>query len=193
VRLPEGGLWVHSPIALDDALRGEIDDLGEVRHIVAPNLYHHLQAGRYKEAYPSAKLHAAPGLAKKRPDLAIDTELGEGPAPWGDALEPLPVRGTMLCETTFHHPATRTLVCTDLVENFDTSPHWATRMYLKLNGIHGKVGVSRILRLTYRDRTQVRADIEAILRRDFDRVVLCHGNLLEDDAHAKVRESFAWL
>ena len=35
----DGGLWLHSPIAIDEALAGTLAELGEVRHIVAPNRF----------------------------------------------------------------------------------------------------------------------------------------------------------
>ena len=60
IRLPEGGLWVHSPTPLDDALKAEIDALGPVAHIVAPNRIHYWWAGDWKQAYPQARTYAAP-------------------------------------------------------------------------------------------------------------------------------------
>lgn len=39
VRLSDGGLWCHSPIAPDEQLFRQIDALGEVRHLVSPQLY----------------------------------------------------------------------------------------------------------------------------------------------------------
>jgi hypothetical protein len=54
VRLAEGGLFVHSPVPLDDATRAAVDALGEVRAVVAPSLFHHLSIGEWKAAYPRA-------------------------------------------------------------------------------------------------------------------------------------------
>jgi hypothetical protein len=34
VRLSDGSLWVHSPVALDGELRAGLDALGPVKHIV---------------------------------------------------------------------------------------------------------------------------------------------------------------
>jgi hypothetical protein len=90
VRLPGGELLLHSPVPLTDGLRGDIDALGRVAHIVAPNLFHHLHAGDAAAAYPDALLHAPAPLAKKRPDLRIGATLGEVAHPgWGDALAPV--------------------------------------------------------------------------------------------------------
>lgn len=45
IRLGDGGLFVWSPVALTDTLRAEMDALGPVRHLVSPNLLHHLYLG----------------------------------------------------------------------------------------------------------------------------------------------------
>ena len=87
VRLAGGGLWIWSPVALSEALRREIDALGEVRWLVAPNSLHHLFLAEWRAAYPKAKLYGAPGLRngpapsptpswtmrRRRPGQAIST------------------------------------------------------------------------------------------------------------------------
>ena len=77
-RLRDGSLWLHSPVEVDDALAAEIDALGEVRTLVAPNLLHYRFLGAAAARWPTAKVLGAPGLARKRPDLRIDGELVEG-------------------------------------------------------------------------------------------------------------------
>ena len=84
----------------------------------------------------------------------------------------------MLDETVFVHRPTRTLVSSDLMENFATSPHWMTRTYLKMSGIHGKIGWPRPLRVLYRDRKAATRSLDALLEHDFDRVVIAHGDIV---------------
>jgi len=90
IRLTDGGLFLHSPIRLDGGLRAapirldgglraELDGLGEVRAIVAPNKFHHLFAGDACAAYPKAKLYGALGLPVKRKDLKFAGMLGDEP------------------------------------------------------------------------------------------------------------------
>ena len=115
-RLPDGGLWVHSPVALDDDLVAVVDGLGPVRHLVAPNTFHHLFIGDWVAAYADASVWAAKGLARKRPDLAEYPVHGDDvPAAWQDALSAHRVAGMpALKETVFLHRASRTLIVTDL-------------------------------------------------------------------------------
>lgn len=194
LRLGDGTLLIHSPIEIDPALRAEIETLGPVAHIVAPNLFHHLHAGDAAAAFPEAKLHGPAGLSKKRPDLRFDAELGEpGAERWPSGLEAHRVRGTLLDETVFFHEPSRTLICADLIENFGSADDWWTRVYLKAGGIHGKTGLSRMLRLAYRDKKQARRDIDRLLEWNFDRIVLAHGDPVQSDGAGALRETYRWL
>jgi len=194
VRLRDGSLLVHSPIALTPSLKAEVALLGPVRHIVAPSQAHHLYAGEWQDAYPDALLHAAVGLAMRRKDLAIDRELrGDAPADWDSDLDTTFLDGTLLNETVFFHRPSRSLIVADLIENFQTSPHWPTRTYLKLAGIHGRPGLSRGLRLIFRDKKRARRSIDEMLGWDFDRVVLAHGEIIESGGRDAVRDAYTWL
>ncbi len=194
IRLPGGGLLLHSPVPISPELRREVDALGAVIHLVAPNMYHHLHIGPWAEAYPNAILHAPAGLAKKRPDLRVDAALGSTPhADWQGALVPLAVDGSMLVETVFVHPASQTLITSDIAENFATSDDFFTRMYLKLGGVHGKVGWSRLLRFVYRDHRAARRSIDAILEHDFERLILAHGAPIDHAAKDAIKSTFAFL
>ncbi len=188
VRLADG-LFVHSPVPLA-SVRGEIDALGEVRHVVCPSLYHHVFAGEWAAAYPNANLLGPAALHKKRRDLAFSGTLDRD---WGGELVPFPIEGTLLQETVFLHPKSRTLVSSDLVENFPAMDDFFTRQYLKLNGILGKPGWPRVLRVAYRDKAKAKACIARILEQDFDRLVIAHGELIETGAKDAIRETFAFL
>lgn len=136
--LPDGSLFVYSPIRLNPELRDALDAIGPVRHIVAPSLYHHLFVGDFAAAYPSARTYAAPGLDEKRKDFEFDEILGDELDPsWRSALSAQRLDGCAFGEVLFFHEPSRTLISADLVENFQTSNHWPTRAYLRAAGIYG--------------------------------------------------------
>lgn len=194
VRLPDGSLFMHSPIAIDAALEAEIDAIGPVAHIVAPNVYHHLYATPAMALYPEAKVHVASSLRKKRPDLRADAVLGETAEPgWQGDLQPIAIDGYMLNETVFVHPPSGTLICSDLLENFESSDHWYTRTFLKLNGVYGKTGVSKALRFAYRDRRAARKSIDQVLEHPFERIALAHGSPIQSGGRDALRSGYAWL
>jgi hypothetical protein len=194
VRLAGGELWLHSPVAMSADLRQELDDLGPVRHIVCPNLYHHVYAGEAAAAYPQAMLQGPRALRRKRKDLPFAADLSDTPHP--DRLydlAPIVIRGCLLQETVFFHQPSRTLITADLVENFESSPHWLTRMYLKVCGLEGKITWGGPYRLLYRDRQAARACIDRLLEWPFERVVIAHGDLILRDAHESIERGMAWL
>ncbi len=194
VRLPDGSLWLHSPIAASLALCAEIDALGPVAYIVAPNIGHHMYAGDWAALYPDAQLFGSPTLPQRHPELVF-TDTLEAPQawPWRDTLATFPIVGNLLEETAFVHRPSGTLICADLVENFREMPHTPTRLYLRANGIFGQPGFSRMLRPLFRDRPAARASVDALLEEPFERIVLAHGELIEGGGNDVLRSSFEWL
>jgi hypothetical protein len=194
IRLPDGGLWLHSPVKLDAETKSAVDALGPVRFLVAPNTMHHLSLGDWAAAYPTAKVLAPAGLRKKRPDLRIDVELSDvmdvGQSP---TLELLLAHGIPnLEEFVFFHRPSRTLLLTDLAFNIHETPSWLTRTYLKLSGVYGKLGATWFLKSMVKDKVALRAWKERVLGWDFERVVPCHGQVLEKGGREAMREAFAW-
>ena len=194
VPLPNGDLVVHSPVALTEERRREVDALGRVAHVVAPNAFHHLFAAEWAAAYPDATVHAPVQLEKKRPDLRIDRLLSDAPPPeWAGALEPLALNGTMLHETVLVHTPSRTLISSDLVENQQTVDHFPTRLYLQLSGAYRRVAWPGPLRIAYRDKKAARRSIDELLERDFDRAVVAHGDVIDAGAKDAIRAALEWV
>ncbi len=194
VRLAGGELFLYSPVRLDPALRAELDALGQVRFVVAPNRFHHLFAGEVAAAYPDAELYVAPGLDRKRADLdfrAILTD--EAPPGWAGQLEQCLVGGFPLVnEVVFFHPPSRTLLVCDLAFHVSPEQPLSTRLFLRLGGVRG-FGPTYLERLLARDRAAARRSFERILAWDFARVVVAHGGVLESGGREALRASYAWL
>ncbi|MFN2428163.1 MAG: DUF4336 domain-containing protein [Candidatus Binatia bacterium] len=195
VRLEDGSLFLYSPVALDGNLRAALTSLGPPRYAVAPNRFHHLFVGDYRNAFPDVRLFAAPGLPEKRTDLAFDAVLPDGAAPeWAGQLDlehfqGLPIMG----EVAFCHRASRTLLLCDLAFNIGASAPAATRVAFRLVGGYGRFGPTVVEKLLIRDRTRARASLERILAWDFDRVVVTHGDVLEHGGRAALETAYAWL
>jgi hypothetical protein len=194
VRLASGRLLLHSPIAMPPALIEAVGALGEVGHVVCPNLFHHVYAGDAVRAFPGAQLHGPARLHRKRRDLRFDGALSETPHPdWAADLVPITIEGSLLRETVFYHPASRTLITSDLVENFAGSDDAVTRLCLRLGGILGKVSWHPLLRPVYYRRGKARASVERILELPFDSVIIGHGDLITRDARSSLRTGLSWL
>jgi len=197
IRLRDGGLFLHSVVALDQELRAELAGAGRVHSIVAPNRHHHLFAADYPTGYPDARLYAAPGLPLKRPDLKFAEELGdEAPPAWRAEIEQHLFRGApFLNEVVFFHAATRTLLLTDLAMNVAAGEtHGVARLFWRTVGAEGHFGPHRLIRWFFiRDRAAARASVQRILAWDFDRITLTHGQVLETGGHEAFAKAFAFL
>ncbi|MCP4005939.1 MAG: DUF4336 domain-containing protein [bacterium] len=193
IRLRDGSLFVHSPGPLSAALRQALSTLGPVKFVVAPNKVHHFFVAENMRSYPDAQLHLAPGLAEKISDLPKGQTLNdEAPEGWASDLDQIWVRGSdFLEEVVFLHPATRTLVLTDLAFNFHGAETRTTRIFLRLVGAYKRFGPSRIARVSMRDKKAIRAGIDRILEWDFDRVIVTHGDVLETGGRQALREAYA--
>jgi len=195
VRLSGERLLLHSAVELDAALRTELDAIGRVCFAVAPNRVHHLYAGAVAQLYPEARLWVAPGLERKRPDLAFVAVLGdEAPEEWRGEVDQVFFRGRPYeNEVVFFHRASRTLLLCDLAFNFGPRAAAPTRLLMKLIRSYGHFGPSKLDPLLIRDRRAARASLERILAWDFDRVVVAHGDVLESGGHDALRRGYSWL
>lgn len=192
-----GGLLVWSPVGLTDGLRAELAGLGEVRWLVAPNSLHHLFLEPWQGAYPAAKLHAAPGLAARRPDLVIDDELADGSPPeWADDLDLVLMQGNRITtEAVFFHRPSATALFTDLLQQFP--PGWfrgwralVARLDLMTEP---EPAVPRKFRIAFTDRQAARAALARIVDWPTDKVVMAHGRPVERDGQAFIARAFRWL
>ncbi len=117
IRLASRELVVISPVQVSDAIVSQLSELGMVKHIIAPNLYHYLFAANFKASYPNATFWAIPGLEIKKPDLLIDQIIKDGENElWSgieyiflDGFRTLGLKGfDSLNECVFLHAASRT-------------------------------------------------------------------------------------
>ncbi len=195
VELRDGGLFVHSPGRLTPELREAVDELGPVAAVVASNRFHHVFVGQWREAYPNAECHVAPGLARKRKDLDDVHQLcNSAPPTWAEQLDQHVVEGIpMIGEVVFYHRATRTLINTDITHNVHSESSWLARTIWRFMGSYGKFGPSRLERWVTRDRAALRQSVTRILDWDFDRVIVAHGDVLATGGKDEVRRGFQWV
>jgi hypothetical protein len=193
IRLKDGSLFLHSPVALDAPTLGRLQSLGEVRFIVAPNRLHHLFLADYFKVFPQARIYAAPGLEKKRRDLPFHGVLGEKPeAGWAEEIDQVWIPDLpILNEVAFLHRASRTLILTDMALNiFGPDYPFLTRLVLKLFQVHGRFGPTRDQKFFIKRRPRAQAALKKILSWDFDRIIVAHGAWIESGGKQTFQAAF---
>ena len=196
VRLESGELLVHSPIRLTPALKTTLDRLGPVAHVLAPNLDHYLFVADYRLAYPAARLYAAPGVAPKVPAIRFDVVLQHPQVvtAWSDTVTQHYFRSSSsLQELVLYHSSTRTLITADLAFNIQTGNGLLSSLLLRLNNSYKTFGPSRVCKSHIHAPELARADIDAILALGPERIVLSHGEILQEGAMGALRHAYAWL
>ncbi len=177
----QGTLFVHSPIKLTQEIRQQLDAMGKVSYVVAPNKWHHLFINDFRTAYPQAQFFCAPGLEKKRSDFTFDGIITESSSmPWNPSIEHLLVQGApMFNEVAFFHADSRTLILTDTALHICEGTSWKTKLFFMAIGSFGKFGLSRFEKLLLvKDRKKFQSSMKQISHWDFDRIIVAHGHIL---------------
>ncbi|WP_299350952.1 DUF4336 domain-containing protein [uncultured Shimia sp.] len=203
VRLQNGDLWLHSPTQFDDTLANSLGSLGRVAFLIAPNWIHYAHIQAWQAAFPDAQAYAAPGVAKRALsrglDISFDHDLRVDRAEigWIDQIDQLVVQGSRIHhEAVFFHRASRTLVLTDLIENFEASHiPWWMRLLAKPAHILAPDGqMPRDMRATFRGRyAKLREAVQQMIEWGPERIIIAHGRWFEEDAEHELRRAFYFV
>lgn len=200
IRLANGDLFIHSPTPLVAELKARIEAEGPVRHLIGPNRIHYWWLPEWRQAFPGADVWLAPRIREQAgtridfPAFEIEAESG---FPWDGEIETVLAPGDFMSEVDFFHKPSRTLVLTDLIENFEPEKvgAWPKRLLYRLGGVldpHGSM--PRDMRRTYRSNEDgLRAAVERMIALDPERVILAHGRWYQSNGTAELRRAFDWL
>lgn len=200
VRLGSGDIFVHSPIQPTPELIDAVSALGPVRHLISPNWIHYAFVGDWAARFPEAHAWASPNVreraANNHVDVAFDADLAATPdAAWAEDIDQTIVGGSALHqEAVFFHKRSRTLILTDLIENFERSKlRWWMRPIAALVGVLAPKGKAPIdMRLSFRDKPALQASVAQMLDWAPERIILAHGKWIEENGTEELRRAFAW-
>jgi Domain of unknown function (DUF4336) len=201
IRLADNELAVISPIQLTTQLIADLQELGEVAYIIAPNRYHHLFAAAFQQQYPRAKFLAAVGLAEKCPHLPIDVVISEPTGQIGGIFYrqfpglymPTLQGADPLNEVVFYHPESGSLVITDIAFHFDRTSAAFTQAIAKSIGIYDKLQLTILEKWLMRDKAAMEVAIRSVLAWDFDRVMMAHGSPILTGGKSMLKAGYEWL
>ncbi|KAI0684510.1 hypothetical protein BC835DRAFT_1422256 [Cytidiella melzeri] len=206
VKLNTGDVWVLASTPLDDETKNKLQELGPVKYIVGPDAVHYLFLSQFKQQYPDAKLIAPQAaietVKQKSPNLTFDGAWGKD-APdtkygFEDDIQHCYFPGHTNKEVAFFHAASKTLLEADLLfnlpptEQYSKSSSSATIPFLSsrmspFGALHKKVAWA-----TGSDKEAMKRDLKTIKAWDFDRIIPCHGDVIENNGKAAFEEAFKW-
>lgn len=196
-RLSDGSLWVWSPVALSDELVRAVQSLGIVRHIVSPNRLHHRFLREWALQWPSALIHAPPGLERKRPDLHFASTLGDEPYPaWRPEIDQVVFRGSFAMEeVVFFHRPSSTAIVGDLIQRFpESAANGWKGLLMRLAGLVGERGSTPPdWRATFLRRSPTRIARQAVLEWNPERLLVAHGECVNGGAARVIATALAWI
>src|SRR5208282_5142982 len=105
VRLANGDLFLHSPIAFDAALAKRMQSMGVIKHLISPNKLHYAHIGEWALAFPNAVTWASPHVRSRarsqRISVNFNRDLAPGaPAEWRDEIDQILVPGGVFVQRT---------------------------------------------------------------------------------------------
>ena len=203
IKLNDCKLWIHSPIAPNEQLFTELDALGKVAYLISPNKIHYAYIADWKKRYPHAQTWSSPGVEERAKSqnvkVVFDAPLTDkAPDLWSDEIDQLIFKGSSVIEeVVFFHKSTKTLIVTDLIENFESekisSP--IRRRFCRLARVTAPDGQTPIdYRMTFLGRQrEARMSFFRMLNWKPDKIILAHGLCFFENGIDELKRAFRWI
>ncbi|KAI9045302.1 uncharacterized protein KD926_008727 [Aspergillus affinis] len=220
VKMESGSIAVFSPVSLTPEVQAAVTSLGgNVKYIAALDLEHHLHLTSWKNAYPDAEIIAPEGLWEKRqsnpefkdtPFRHIFRKEDQRPRKVSDEFdaefESEYVYGHPSRELVFLHKRSRTLIEADLLFNLPAREQYSKSNESAKNFLTSVIcpALSTAAPATWQKRfvwyvlsTADRSAFTESMRRinhwDFNRLIPCHGDVIESGAKGVFRTVMEWF
>ena len=193
IALPAKTIAIHdeeniiiSPGPLEKDFVEELIQTKKPLIFVAPNNFHHFHIAAMKKLAPDAKFYGT-----KRASLQSTTELIPLSEFKSHCLKAFSIDGIpSLRETVFYHEKTKALIITDLVFNMHHKMNFSTRLFTMLAGTYHKCNMSRLVKMSVKDKALLRSSLEEVFKLDFNEVILNHGEDISKEVFIETLESY---
>ncbi|EGE81645.1 hypothetical protein BDDG_04588 [Blastomyces dermatitidis ATCC 18188] len=220
VRLQSGSLAVFSPVSLTPDAREAVNSLGgNVKYIIAPDMEHHIFVTPWKGAYPNAQIIAPEGLKEKREENPETKGIGFDHIFTAANKRTLRISNEFHAdfdveyvnshpsrEIVLLHKPSKTLIEADLLFNLPATEQFSKSGESATQGILTKIfnaiqttkppamGQKRFIwyLLSAKDRKGFAQSAATIEGWDFDRIIPCHGDVIESGGKEIFRNLFEW-
>ena len=223
VKLRTGSLAVFSPVALTPTVQQKVSSMGgEVKYLIAPDFEHHIFLSPWAKQYPAAQVIGPEGLPEKReadpataglkfahvftPSNKRDMRISEE---FDAEFDYEYFHSHQNKELAFLHKPTGTLIEADLMFNLPATEQYSKTQPFEdprggvlnklFNGLMGSQGEMKWQRrfLWYaaggKDRVGMGESAKIIKGWQYERVIPCHGDVIETGGKARVDLLLSWF
>lgn len=221
MRLPSGNLAVFSPPPHTPEVQETVQTLGTVKYLICPDLEHHIWLDVWNKEYPEAKVIGPDGLGQKRDKSDVakikfdvvfrsnDAESRKVDEEFDKEFNTAYVPEHANKELVFNFVRERTLIQADLffnlpaIEQYSKSPEnpHSGITTKAINAAGGTTGSAllwqqrllwHMISIGNGNRGGFNKSVAAIDKWDFDRIIPCHGDVIETGGKGIFRRLFAW-
>ena len=220
VKLKTGSLAVFSPVALTPEVKSKVQSMGTMKYIVASDFEHHIFVSSWAKEYPLAEVVGMEGLPEKREqdeatkgvkfahvfsaknkrDVRISPE-------FDDEFDYEYVHSHQNKELVFLHKPTKTMIEADLLFNLPATEQYSrsgidpssglfTRLFGSIMNTRGDMIWQKRF-LWYgaggKDRAGFTESAKILNTWDFDRIIPCHGDVIETGGKGILQRATAWF
>jgi len=200
IKLVNGDVWVLASTPLTTETKTKLDEMGEVKYIVSADALHWLFLADFKKAYPSAKVIGPEPLLSKAGCATLDGAYGKDPLEtkygFEDEITACFFSGFQNKDLAFHHTRSNTLIVADLLFHLPANEQYSKvskKPYLLKFGL-GLTPTSwlhqKFLWSAGTNKEAMKQDAKTVASWDFNRIIPCHGDVIEDKANEAWRAAF---
>ena len=220
VKLQSGSLAIFSPVALTPEVKQKVESLGNLKYIAALDIEHHIFVSQWSAAYPAAEIIGPEGLPEKREQdpatkgvkfghvFMAKSKLDMKITPEFDAeFDYEFVNSHSNKELVFLHKPSRTMIEADLIFHLPATEQFSKSGVAANSGILTKFfgGIMNTRGdMTWQkrfwwyaaagqDRPGFKSSLERISKWDYDRVIPCHGDVIETGGKRIVDQLGTWF
>jgi hypothetical protein len=166
----------------------ELQSMGNITDIVAPNLFHHLGIQNAVAAHPTAKLWSTKGLEEKRKDIIWGDFLAENTWPYQEELITINIAGVpKINEFLFLHKKSKTLFVTDFCFNILDDSGFGGWLLYNIFGTYKRFAISKIFIKSIANKESFQEFLKTLFSFEFDNIVMSHGYNIKGEGKAKLR------
>jgi len=191
VKLSGGGVWVVASTPLSPETKTAVEALGPVQYIMAADADHHFFLTEWVNAYPDAKVIGVEGLPEKKKSekwkfsgvYGVDTP--ETTYGFEDDIHACYFSGFSKKDVAWLHVKSRTLIVADLIFNLPAKEQYSkSKSSPKPAFFLPKFEPSSEFHQKFvwnegKDKEAMKADAATVKGWDFDRIIMCHGDVIE--------------